>query len=498
MLLKRFYDTNLAQASYLIGCAATGEAIVIDPNRDVEQYLRAATEEGLAVTHVTETHIHADFVSGSRELAQRAGARMLLSDEGGHDWKYAFAAQEHATLLHDGDVFTIGNLRFGVMHTPGHTPEHLSFLVTDTPATDKPIGVITGDFVFVGDVGRPDLLERVAQRAGTMEAAARTLFRSLQRFKQLPDHVQIWPGHGAGSACGKALGAMPTSTLAYERIVNWGLAATDEDEFVAMVLAGQPEPPRYFAEMKRINREGPRILGGFRRPERLPDTRLADLIENGALVLDTRAAAEYAAGHVPGTINIPLNKSFSTWAGWLVPYDVDVHLIVDDACRNCVDTAIRDLAMIGLDRVAGYFGSAGIDGWARDGRTLDRVPQMSAADLARRLSDGDVAVIDVRWRSEWEAGHLPGVPNIPLGYLPERLASLPRDVPLVLQCQSGARSAIAAGVLRARGFANVVNLTGGFAAWQAAGHPIERHVAESWEPRAQSDEPRVLSRTSTR
>ena len=220
MLLRRFYDTKLAQASYLIGCQKTGEAIVIDANRDVAQYIVAAEEDGVRVTHVSETHIHADFVSGSRELAQRTGATLLLSDEGDDDWKYAFAAESGATPLYDHDVFMIGNLKFEVLHTPGHTPEHIAFVVTDTPASSQPIGVVTGDFVFVGDVGRPDLLEKAAKVKGTMEAGARTLFHSLQKFKALPDHLQIWPGHGAGSACGKALGAVPMSTLGYEGIAN--------------------------------------------------------------------------------------------------------------------------------------------------------------------------------------------------------------------------------------------------------------------------------------
>lgn len=221
MLLRRFYDAPLAQASYLVGCQATGEALVVDPNRDVAHYLAAAHEEGVRITHVTETHIHADFVSGARELVAHTGARLLLSGEGGPDWQYRYAAADGATLLHDGDTFTVGNLKFEVVHTPGHTPEHLTFIVTDTPATDRPMGAFTGDFLFVGDVGRPDLLERAAKVAGTMESAARTLFRSLQRFASRPDYLQIWPGHGAGSACGKALGAVPQSTLGYERVVNW-------------------------------------------------------------------------------------------------------------------------------------------------------------------------------------------------------------------------------------------------------------------------------------
>lgn len=471
MLLKRLNDANLAQASYLIGCAATGEAIVVDPNRDVEQYVLAAATEGLRVTHVTETHIHADFVSGSRELAQRTGARLLLSDEGDADWKYGFARESRATLLRGGDRFMVGNIRFDVLHTPGHTPEHLTFLVTDTPATDKPMGAITGDFIFVGDVGRPDLLEKAAHVAGTMRASARTLFRSLQRFKTLPDYLQIWPGHGAGSACGRALGAVPSSTLGYERISNWALLADDEDEFVKAVLAGQPEPPKYFAEMKRVNKRGPALIGERRPPARLDAKKFDALLAARAMIVDTRAAADYAARHIPGTINIPLNRSFDTWAGWIVPNGRDLYLIVDDAS---VDEAVRDLAMIGLDRVAGYFLPDVIDAWAAAGHEVGAVPRIEVRELADRLRKGEVAVIDVRGRAEWEAGHLPDVANIPVGYLTDRLAELPRDRPLVLQCQTGARSAIAASLLRANGFTNVVNLVGGFSEWEAAGYPVER------------------------
>ena len=474
MLFRRFYDAKLAQASYLIGCQQTGEAVVVDPNRDVKQYLDSAATEGMQITHVTETHIHADFISGARELAQRAEAQLLLSDEGDANWKYAYAGEARAGLLKDGDVFKVGNIRFDVLHTPGHTPEHISFLVTDTPTSDRPWGMLTGDFVFVGDVGRPDLLEKAAKMHGTMEAAARTLFRALDRFRELPDYVQVWPGHGAGSACGKAMGALPSSTVGYEKIANWGVGTTDEELFVRMVLEGQPEPPRYFAEMKRINKEGPRTLGGFTRPARLSLDRLEPLIGMGALVVDTRHMADYAAGHVPKTINIPLNQSFTTWAGWLVPYDTDYYLVIDDQCTHCVDEAVRDLAMIGLDRVAGYFGSEVIEAWAVAERPLGAVPQTTSKDLAEQFRQGTVTVLDVRGRSEWEAGHLPGVVNIPVGYLADRLGEIPRDKPVVVHCQGGARSAIAASLLRARGYTKVVNLSGGLADWEAAGNPIER------------------------
>jgi hydroxyacylglutathione hydrolase len=474
MLIERFYDDKLAQASYLVGCAATGEALVIDANRDVEQYQRFAEANGLRVTHVTETHIHADFVSGSRELAAATGARLFLSDEGDADWKYAFAAESGATLVKHGDRFMVGNIRVEVLHTPGHTPEHIALMITDTPATDRPIGVFTGDFIFAGDVGRPDLLEKAAKVVGTMEAGARTLYRSLQAFKALPDYLQLWPGHGAGSACGKALGAIPSTTLGYERIANWGLADVAEDEFVEQVLAGQPEPPRYFAEMKRINKVGPAILRGFRRPERVPGSRIAAALAEGVTVVDARPADTFAAGFIPGTINIPLDRSFTTWAGWLVPYDRPFYLLVDGASGSSVDEAVRDLAMIGLDRATGFAGPEAIDAWVATGGALDTVPQLPATALESRLSSGEVTVIDVRGAAEWEAGHLPGVPNIPLGFLADHVHELPADRPVVVQCQAGGRSAIAASVLKSRGVADVINLTGGFAAWQAAGFPVER------------------------
>jgi hydroxyacylglutathione hydrolase len=475
MILERFYDDKLAQASWLVGCAATGEALVVDPHRDVEVYVSAAVAEGLRITHVTETHIHADFVSGARELAAATGARLYLSDEGGPDWRYAFAADDGAVLLRDGDTFMVGNVRIEAMHTPGHTPEHLSFIVTDTAGADRPMGAFTGDFVFVGDVGRPDLLEKAAKVMGTMEAGARTLFRSLQAFKaELPDFVQVWPGHGAGSACGKALGAVPQSTLGYERLFNWGLVEDDEEAFVRAVLAGQPEPPKYFAEMKRINREGPRVLGGFSRPRHLQEARLVELMESGALVVDTRSAADYAVEHVPGTINIPLNRSFNTWAGWLIPYDRAFYLIVDEHATAATDEAVRDLAMIGLDRVAGYFTSRAVQAWKDEGRPLASVRQITSDELAARMTEGEVNVIDVRGAAEWEAGHLPDVPNIPVGYLADRLDEVPADRPLVVHCQGGGRSAIAASVLQARGVTDVLNLTGGYQEWVRAGNPVEQ------------------------
>jgi len=470
MFVKRFFEPKLAQASYLIGCAGAGEALVIDPNRDAAPYIAAAAAEGARITHVTETHIHADFLSGSRELAARTGATLHLSDEGDADWKYQFAGDPRTVLVKHGDRLTIGSVAIDIVHTPGHTPEHLTFLITDGAAANEPIAAATGDFIFVGDVGRPDLLERAAHYAGTMETSARSLYASLQRFAGRPDWLQIWPGHGAGSACGKGISAIPHSTLGYEKRFNWAFQTGSEAEFVARVLAGQPEPPRYFATMKQLNKAGPRLLGGFPRPPHLDAARLPALLADGAIVVDTRRAADFALGHVPGTISIPLNGSFTTWAGWLLPYDADGYLLMDP--KDNIDTAVRDLAMIGLDRVAGYFDPTALDAWTATGRPLGTIPQVQPADLAESLRHGRVTLVDVRNATEWQSGHIDGARHVPLGYLADRSEDLPRTSAVVLQCQTGARSSIGASLLRARGFDRVINLAGGISAWIGAGLPI--------------------------
>jgi hydroxyacylglutathione hydrolase len=474
MFFQRFYDETLAQTSYLIGCAATGEAVVVDANRDVAQYVRAAEAEELRITHVTETHIHADFLSGTRELAHLTGAVMYLSDEGGPGWQYGFAKEGGAVLLKDGARFMVGNIRLDVLHTPGHTPEHLAFMVTDTAGATAPMGVVTGDFVFVGDVGRPDLLEKAAKVAGSADGAARALWKSLARFCALPDHLQVWPGHGAGSACGKGMSAVPQSTVGYEKLFNWAFSAASEEEFVAQVLADQPEPPKYFAEMKRLNRDGPPILHGFRRPPALDAARLPELLAAGALVVDARPSDAYTARHVPGTMHIPLGRSFTTWAGWLLPYDKPFYLLVSGDALHALDEALRDLALIGLDGAAGWFGAEAIAAWGKAGRPFGSTDALTPYELAARRDRGAVSVLDVRGQAEWKAGHIPGVENIPLGYLLDRIAEVPADRPVVLHCQGGGRSLIAASLLEARGITDVVNLTGGFGAWEKAGLPVER------------------------
>jgi hydroxyacylglutathione hydrolase len=469
MFFRRFYDEGLAQAGYLIGCDGTGEAVVIDAGRDVAPYLAVAAAEHLNITKVTETHIHADFVSGSRELASRTGASLLLSAGGGRDWQYAFAASDGATLLHDGESFHSGRVRFDVLHTPGHTPEHLAFLVTDLATSDRPVGLLSGDCLFVGDVGRPDLLERAAKVANTMEASAHALFGSLKRLRELPDFVQLWPGHGAGSACGKALGALPQSTIGYERIANWGMRANDEAAFVADVLAGQPEPPAYFAQMKRINRDGPRVLGGWPEAMHL-DARLLDgVLEGRDWLVDTRSADAFAAGHVPGTVNIPLGKSFANWAGTLLPYDRDIYLIA--STQGEATRAARELAKIGLDRVGGWFAVEALAEWAGTAGPLERVPQVMPAAIADRVADGSVTVIDVRNAAEWSHGHLTGALHIPLGELAMRTAEIPDGRPVLVHCQGGTRSAIAASILLGNGVRDVTNLRGGYGDWQRAGLP---------------------------
>lgn len=472
MLFVRFYDEPLAQASYLIGCSASGVAVIIDPNRLVDQYIAAAESRGLRIGFVTETHIHADFVSGTRELAARTGARICLSDCGPPEWKYGFGRERDVTLLRDRDAFQVGKVEIRAVHTPGHTPEHLSFLVTDTATAHEPIGIVTGDFVFVNDVGRPDLLEKAARIAGTADTGARQLFRSLAWFKTLPDHLQIWPGHGAGSACGKGMSAVPQSTVGYERRFNWAFQVEDEDEFVRQVLDGQPEPPRYFARMKRINREGPPVLGMLPLAERVAEHRLRTVLGAGAIVVDTRPAADYAAGYVPGTVNIPFTNSFVSWAGSLLPYDRDLYLLVGEGSEARLARMVESLATIGLDRVRGWFAEAALTLWESEGGRLGTVEQLSALDLSRRRG---MVVLDVRGRSEWEAGHLPGATLIPLAELPDRLDEVPADQPVAVHCQGGSRSAIAASLLLARGRSAVANVTGGMTAWEQAGLPVERN-----------------------
>ena len=472
MLLQRFYDDPLAQASFLVGDTETGEAIVVDPHRDVELYLAAARAKDLRIVAVTETHIHADFCSGTRELAQRAGARAYLSDEGDADWKYAWAHERDVVLVRDGGTIRAGHARLDVVATPGHTPEHVSFVLTDEAASPEPMGVFTGDFVFVGEVGRPDLLERAADKKGTMERAARVLHASLGKFRErFPGHLLLWPGHGPGSACGKNLGAMPVTTLAYEKLTNWGLRSEREDEFVRDVLEGQPEPPAYFKHMKRLNKEGPPILGGFREPPRLPDDDIVAALERGDVVVDVRPTRDVLTGAIPGVLGIPVGNSFPMWAGWFLPYDRSVSLLAPEAGRALA--AVRQLAMIGLDHVAGWYGPGAFAAWERARGPLAVTPAISAREAFERVQRGEILLLDVRGSSELGSGRVPGATHIPLGDLPMRAAELPRDKPVAVFCGGGTRSRIGVSVLRRAGFTQLLDQGEGFEAHVEAGLPVD-------------------------
>ncbi len=464
MLLKYFYDEKLAHASYMVGCQRAQVAVIVDPGRDIDQYLDAAERDGVKITAVAETHIHADYVSGARELADRIGAKLYVSDEGPDDWKYQYLDDYDSHLLTDGDHFLIGKIRFDVMHTPGHTPESISFILTDQGGgADKPMGIFTGDFIFVGSIGRPDLLEEAAGLLGTAESGARDLFQSVQRFRTLPDYLQVWPAHGAGSACGKGLGAIPSSTVGYEKLFNPALQFTDEDEFVDTILTDQPEAPKYFAVMKRVNKVGPRILGAQHSHSMLDVAGLTTAVKTGTVV-DLTPATQFAQGHVPGTINIPLGL-LSTWAGWLVDYERPLYLICEP---NQLEKAARWLHNIGIEKISGGFDVRQVQA---SGLASEVYSRGTPAQLFPAIKAGHVQVIDVRSNEEWHAGHLENAEHHFLGRITQHLDNLPRDRELVLQCRSGARSAIAMSVLQAAGIKNVIDMTGGYAAWVAAGLP---------------------------
>lgn len=458
MLLKYFYDEKLAQASYLVGCAKTGEALVIDPMRNVTPYLRAAEKEGLRITHVTETHIHADFVSGSRELAAATGAVAYLSDMGDAEWKYAYAGDPRVILVRDGDSFMVGNIKVDVLHTPGHTPEHIAFQITDTAAANRPIGVFTGDFLFVGDVGRPDLLEEAAGYKGTKEVGARQQYQTVQKFKMLSDYLQIWPGHGAGSACGKALGAVPSTTLGYEKLFNPAFQYTEEDAFVHWLLDGQPEPPKYFAQMKKVNKIGPALVNRLPAPVNFDRRMLDAVIQDGGQVFDLRNRGQFAFSHVPGTINVPADSaSYITFLGWLVDYELPTYLLLPSV--DSEQGVLADLRSIGIDYVPGYFSP---EVAAHDTQAL---PVITARELAKRLPQNGMTLIDVRGKSEFAAKHVAGARHLPLGYLADRLPEIPRNGTVITLCATGYRSQIAASLLQANGFDNVVTLNEGEECW---------------------------------
>ena len=471
MLLKYFYDTALAHASYLIGCQRSGEAIVIDPSRSVDQYLEAAAAEGLRITGSAETHIHADFVSGSRELADRVGAKLYLSDEGPADWKYQFADQQASRLLKDGDAFHVGKVKLEVLHTPGHTPESISFVLTDEGGgANVPMGIFTGDFVFVGSIGRPDLLETAAGVVGSAEIGARQLYHSMLRFRDLPDHLQVWPAHGAGSACGKGLGAIPSSTVGYEKLFNPALQFHDEQQFVDYILADQPETPFYFAVMKRVNKVGPELIRNLPPVDVVAPNELAR-VAGQHLVIDTTPAAEFSKAHVPGTINVP-SATLVQWAGFFVGDAQPVYLLSDP---KLLTDDLRGLRSIGIDNVGGHFDATAV---REAGLSLASYRSATPQQLRPRIEGGEVKLLDVRAFTEFHEGHLPGAEHRFLGKLLRDINGLDKSKPMVAQCLGGGRSAIATSILQRAGF-DVTNMQGGLQAWVKSGLPVERETVRA-------------------
>ena len=482
MFLRMVYDDKLAEAAYVIGCQRTGDAIVIDPERDVDRYEKLAAANGLRIVAVAETHIHADFLSGARELAEK-GVTVYLSDEGGKDWKYQWLNQKTGggsyrhQLLKNGDKFKVGNIEFKAIHTPGHTPEHISFMVTDRGGgADQPIGVATGDFVFVGDLGRPDLLESAAGITGKADPSAHQLYQTVRQFMDWPDYMQIWPGHGAGSACGKELGAVPQSTVGYEKRFNASIqAAASEDGFVKYILEGQPEPPLYFARMKRDNKMGPKVLGGVPQPRQLSVAEFKQIDGRSCAVVDTRPWAAFRAGHLPGALSLPLINSFSTDAGSMIEEHESIFVIGDP---SSIDEAVRGLIRVGLDNIEGWFNADELEQYAAAAGKLETLPEISVQEAQAMIDSSKPFVLDARRKVEFADGYIPGAANIAHTRLLSRLAEVPKDRHILVNCRSGVRSARACSLLQKHGY-DVTNLAGGFQAWEQAMAPIEQNRLSS-------------------
>ncbi len=469
MFFQHVYDKSLAQASYFIGCQQAGVAMVIDPKRDVDTYIEIAQENNLKITHVAETHIHADFLSGSRELAKLTGAKLYLSDEGGSDWQYQFP---HIGLK-DGDIIMLGNLKVEVIHTPGHTPESISLLLTDLPASDKPVMLFTGDFVFVGDIGRPDLLEKAAGMKGTQDIGASQMFKSIRKFTLLPDYIQVWPGHGAGSACGKALGAVPASTVGYEKIRNWALQYNDDEKgFVKYLLEDQPEPPRYFAMMKKLNKVDRPLLIEVPKLKKLSVHELKDAINKGIKVIDTRSKVDFANGFIPGTINIQGNNSFATWMGWFISYEESFILIAEEPT---LEDLTRKLMRIGMDNIIGYIPD--VLEWQKSGEKLERSEIVSLNEFKNIIKTNHSQIVDLRGAAEYKTGHITGTDNVFIGTLEQNLDKIKKDQQVVIHCQSGDRATIGYSILAKHGFKEIKNYSGGISEWVAEGNPIVTEVS---------------------
>lgn len=476
MYLRQFFVEGLGHASYLIASDDTKEAAVIDPRRDVDAYLEAAGEAGLKLRYSLETHVHNDFLSGARVLLERVGAEHVAPAEAGLEFPY------HA--VREGDELALGELRIKVLFTPGHTPEHVTYVVVDLSRADAPVLAFTGGDLLVGAVGRPDLLGRELGNK-----LAPLLYDSLHgKILKLEDYVEVLPTHGSGSLCGRGITNKRTSTIGYERRFNPALQKKTREEFVEFVLSGDPGIPTYYRRMRPGNQAGP---GEWRQPEPRPlsPEEVQHLAGHGAIVLDARPNVAFGGGHVPGAVNVGLEASFVTWVGWLLPPDVPIVLVLEIAEQWA--EAVTALARIGYERIAGYL-QGGMAAWTEAALPVEHVPQWSVHELKAALesaSEGDrPVVLDVRMESEWDEGRIRGAVHIPLDELPDRAHELDRvrNRAIAVLCGSGYRSSIGTSLLKQRGFAGVVNVLGSMAAWRAARYPTTTESETSAVPTAAS------------
>lgn len=458
MYLEQFFVEGLGHASYLMSSDETKEALVIDPRRDVQGYVDAAQRAGVKIRYVLETHNHNDFLSGARQLAQMVGAQHVASAAAGLHYPY------HP--VSEGDELRLGELQIKVFATPGHTPEHVTYVVIDTSRADVPVLAFTGGDLLVGTVGRPDLL---GPELG--KKLAPQLYDSLHdKILTLEDYVEVLPTHGAGSLCGRGIAGKRTSTIGYERRFNPALQKKTKQEFVDYVLSGNPGIPTYYRRMRPTNQRGP---GPWHPQEPVPlsPDEVAHFAGHGALVLDTRSGIAFGGGHIPGALNVELGPMFATWVGWLAPDDVPIILVLD---RDdlWLDVVTR-LARIGYERVVGYL-QFGMNSWIEEAHPVAQVPQWTVDELKRRLAQDQVAVLDVRMDSEWEAGHIAGATLIMLADVTGHLDALDRSRDLAVVCGTGYRSSIATSLLRQHGFTRVVNVVGGMTSWYAAGYSVHQ------------------------
>ncbi|HEY0078331.1 MAG TPA: rhodanese-like domain-containing protein [Pyrinomonadaceae bacterium] len=457
MYFKQFYLGCLAHASYLVG--SEGEAAVVDPQRDIEQYLSECEAQGLKIKYIVETHLHADFVSGHCELAARTGAEIVFGHLAGAKFPHR--------AVRDGDELRVGRVRLRIMETPGHTPESISVLVIDTEVSGEPQKVLTGDTLFVGDVGRPDL---AGSRGYTTEMMASMLYDSLhEKLLRLDDRVEVYPAHGAGSMCGRNISKETSSTIGQQRRFNYALAPMPKAEFVSMMTTDLPEAPAYFSRDAELNRAGAPALGALARPAELSPEEVFELSKTGHTILDVRSAAEFGAGHVPGALNVGLGGQFAIWAGSLIPQGAPLVVVAENEER--VDEALTRLARVGVESVKGYLGG-GTTAWEAAGLPVSKVPQISVAELHARLQEeSDLQVVDVRRPMEYQSGHVPGAQSLPLSQLKdETLALLDPARSTAVICAGGYRSSAATSILARSGFQQLFNVTGGTSAYVEAGY----------------------------